>query len=259
MHISQRLLTTLLTVVSLHSTIFAENDLFKTTYSFTNVSVNYLDWTKPTENRSFQRDFGYLELEGGAGFEWGDIYGYFDIENPTRGYDDLPQSNRRYAFKPALDIKLFNSNWYIYSQDFNLYSKDFHVSNLIVGISYKYIDDGLLFQPFLGPHYQESTYYTGYNGYMFGWILNYDFTFTKEKFTIFQWHEHEFARDKEHYLLNDGTRTGDGESFGVQGSLEFWWHTTENIRTGLQYRYALNKLGYYGYQDGFIYSLRYYF
>ncbi|WP_345992634.1 outer membrane protein OmpK [Sulfurimonas sp. HSL-1716] len=241
------------------SSLFADDSLLKTNYSFLNVSANYLDWTKSTEKSSPQRDFAYLELEGGAGFEWGDVYGYFDIENPSRGYDNTPQDNRRYAFKPAMDIRLFHSNWYIYSQDFNLYSKDYHISNLIAGISYKMVKEDLLFQPFLAPHYQESTYYSGFNGYMFGWILNYDFTMHKEKFTIFQWHEQEFARDKKHYLAADGSRTGDGESYGIQGSFELWWHMTKRVKAGLQYRYALNKLGYYGYQDGFIYSLRYYF
>ncbi|GAL06786.1 putative exported protein precursor [Photobacterium aphoticum] len=41
-------------------------------YGFGNVSVNYLDWSKGTEQRSggFKDDFVYLELEGGAGFTW---------------------------------------------------------------------------------------------------------------------------------------------------------------------------------------------
>ena len=234
-------------------------DLLKTTYSFKNVSVNYLDWTKNTEASSFQRDFGYLELEGGAGFSWGDIYGFTDLENPTRSYDGIPMSNRRYVFKPVMDIKLLDSSWYLYAQDYNLYSKDFYVSNLIAGISYKYFNKNLLFQPFLAPHYQQSTYYNGFNGYMFGWLLNYDFSINKQKFTISQWHEDEFNRVQKHYLLNDGSRTGDGESYGIQGALSFWWHPIPEITTGIQYRYALNKLGYYGYQDGFIYSLKYMF
>ena len=106
-------------------------DLLQTTYSFKDVSVNYLDWTKQTEKSSFQRDFGYLELEGGAGFSWGDIYGFADLENPTRSYDGIPMSNKRYVFKPVMDLKLLDSSWYLYAQDYNLYSKDFYVSNFI--------------------------------------------------------------------------------------------------------------------------------
>jgi hypothetical protein len=240
------------------STLFG-NDLLKTSYVFKDISVNYLDWTSSTEQRSFQRDFGYLELEGGAGFSWGDIYGFADLENPTRSYDGIPMSNRRYVFKPVIDIKLFDSAWYLYAQDYNLYSKDFYVSNFIAGLSYKYIKDGLLFQPFLAPHYQQSTYYSGFNGYMFGWLLNYDFSLNKQKFTISQWHENEFNRVEKHYLLDDGSRTSDGESYGVQGALSLWWHPINEITTGIQYRYALYKLGYYGYQDGFIYTLKYNF
>ena len=252
-------LTILFLTLVLSTLSFADGELFQTTYAFKDVSVNYLDWSSSTEQRSFQRDFGYLELEGGAGFSWGDIYGFADMENPTRAYDGTPMSNRRYVFKPVMDIKLFDSAWYLYAQDYNLYSKDFYVSNFIAGISYKVLKDGLLFQPFLAPHYQESSLYTGLNGYMFGWLLNYDFSFNKQKFTICQWHEDEFNRAKKHYLLDDGSRTGDGESYGVQGALSFWWHPIKEITTGIQYRYALNKLGYYGYQDGLIYTLKYNF
>jgi hypothetical protein len=116
-----------------------------------------------------------------------------------------------------------------------------------------------LFQPFLAPHYQESNYYSGFNGYMFGWFSNYDFSFNKQKFTISQWHEMEFDRAEAHYLADDGSRTEDGESYGVQGALSFWWRPIQEITTGIQYRYALNKLGVYGYQDGFIYTLKYNF
>lgn len=259
MYFFRNILISLLPTMFFSSFAFADSNFFDTTYTFKDVSVNYLDWTASTENRSFQRDFGYLELECGAGFSWGDIYGFADLENPTRSYDGVPMSNKRYVFKPVIDVKLFDSPWYLYAQDYNLYSKDFYVSNFIAGISYKFIKDGLLFQPFLAPHYQESTYYSGFNGYMFGWLLNYDFFLYKQKFTISQWHEMEFNRVEAHYLLDDGSRTGDGESFGVQGALSFWWHPINMITTGIQYRYALNKLGVYGYQDGFIYTLKYNF
>jgi len=63
-------------------------------------------------------------------------------------------------------------------QDYYLKEKDFYVNNFVPGIAYNYSNNsGLWFQPFLGGHYQNSTYYTSWNGYMTGWVFNYNFTF----------------------------------------------------------------------------------
>jgi hypothetical protein len=46
-------------------------------WSFANVSVNYLDWSNGTEARTASNaaksDFMFLEIEGGAGFSWGEF------------------------------------------------------------------------------------------------------------------------------------------------------------------------------------------
>ena len=61
-------------------------------WSFANVSVNYLDWSNGTEARTASNaaksDFMFLEIEGGAGFSWGEFYGFFDFENPTNDQFD---------------------------------------------------------------------------------------------------------------------------------------------------------------------------
>ncbi|MBU1659268.1 hypothetical protein KKG72_09490 [bacterium] len=235
------------------------DSLFQTKYSFSNLSINYLSWTQATQERSFQKSFAYLEFEGGVGFEWGNVYMFTDIENPTHTENETPMNDRRYVFKPVLDVQIAKSNWYLYAQDYNLYSQSYYVSNFIAGISYKIQTDALLFQPFLAPHYQQSTYYSGMNGYMAGWLLNYKFKKNSENMSVSQWHEMEFARVKEHYLASDGSPVGDGKSYGIQGALSVWWHPSEDFTSGIQYRYALYKLGYNGYQDGFIYTLKYNF
>ena len=53
-------------------------------YGFANVSVNYLDWTGGTTERSGKTDFIYLEAEGGAGYDWGDVYGNSRCLLPAR-------------------------------------------------------------------------------------------------------------------------------------------------------------------------------
>ena len=232
------------------TTTLLSDDLFKTTYSFKNVSVNYLDWTSKTEENTPQEDFVYLEFEGGVGFDWGEFYMFFDIENPTKSWSAEPAGNMRLVLKPILDINIVD-NLSLHIQDYNLQSKDFFVSNLVVGVAYKISTDfGLWIRPFIGPHYQESTYYSGMNGYMAGWAFVYDFKITKEKFSISQWHEHTFDRD---------SKNGYDGDIGTQGALAFWWHPTSKLTTGIQYRYASYELGNSEYQDGLIYSLKYNF
>ncbi|MBU0720662.1 hypothetical protein KJ877_04925 [bacterium] len=237
----------------------ADTSLFKPDFTFGNISLNYLDWTQDTQNRSPQRDFSYLELEGGAGWSWGEFYMLADLENPTRSYDDTTDS-RHYVFKPVLDIRLLKTNFHIHIQDYNFYSENFYVSNAIAGLSYK-IESGSDFWaiPFIGIHHQQSTYYTGFNGFMAGFSHSYSMHKQNNKFSIAGWHEFEFGRNKKDYQLEDGTPIGDGDSYGVQGALSFWWHPRTEVTTGVQYRYAHNKLGFNGYQDGFIYSVKYNF
>ncbi len=51
-------------------------------WGFADASLNYLEWNRSTEEKSLKRSFAYLELEGGGRFNWGELYGFFDLENP---------------------------------------------------------------------------------------------------------------------------------------------------------------------------------
>jgi len=230
-------------------------------YTFINVSANYLDWSSATERKSGKADFFYTEIEGGAGWDWGEFYGFFDVENPTKGWHRDPPDDIRLVAKPILDIKLGDSGFYYHLQDYYLKSDTFYVNNLVFpGVAYKLKTDfGLWVRPFIGGHYQNSTFYSGWNGYKAGWVFAWDFDIAGQKFALSNWHEFEFDRDKEHYQLDDGTPTGDGKSWGLDGALALWWHLNKTITTGVQWRYSKYKLGYAGYQQGFIYTLKYNF
>ena len=229
-------------------------------YSFSNVSINYLDWTSGTEERSGKADFAYLELEGGAGWDWGEFYFFTDIENPGRGWDNAPPDNSRFVIKPIADVKLGNSNWYFHVQDYLLNEDDFYVNNLVTGIAYKFSgENGSFLRPFFGPHFQNSTFYDGFNGYMAGWVGAYNFSVKGQNLTLSQWHEFEFDRAEEHYKTDDDIRIGDGESHGMNGAVALWWNINKQITTGIQYRYADNKLGSQSYQTGPIYTVKYNF
>lgn len=52
------------------------------------------------------------------------------------------------------------------------------------------------FKPFIALHYVDQTYYSGNNGYVVGWVAGYDFNLVNQKFSITNWHEMEFDRNK---------------------------------------------------------------
>jgi hypothetical protein len=233
----------------------------KPLYKWGNMSFNYLDWTSGTTDRSGKTDFVYLELEGGAGWTWGEFYMFLDWENPGNSWSEPGPDDVRIVAKPILDIFLggSDSGWTFHLQNYALYSKSFYVNNLVPAIAYKYASDkGFWIRAFIGPHYQGSTFYNGWNGWMAGWVAAYDFTIKEQKFTISQWNEFEFDRDEEHYLFN-GQPTGDGKSSGINGAIAAWWHPHKKVTVGLQWRYADHKLGYNGYQTGPIFTLKYNF
>ncbi|HCN5943046.1 TPA: hypothetical protein N6Z24_004926, partial [Escherichia coli] len=77
---------------------------------FADIGIHYLDWTSRTTEKSSTKshkdDFGYLELEGGANFSWGEMYGFFDWENFYNDRHDKPGSEQRYTFKNTNRIYL---------------------------------------------------------------------------------------------------------------------------------------------------------
>ncbi|MDD2789174.1 MAG: outer membrane protein OmpK [Sulfurimonas sp.] len=217
-------------------------------YSFKNISLNYFDWSQKSENATQKRDFTYLELEGGAGWDWGEFYIFFDTENPLGKYEESSSDAQRFAFKPIADITLYK-NLALHIHDYNFHSNDYYIHNLITGVSYKIVSDSGWLRPFIGSHYQESSYYSGYNGIMAGWTFLYNFSLAEQKFSLSNWHEMTFARNEKDGYANKN---------GLQGSLALWWHPLTQITTGLQYRYADNELGS-ATQEGFIYSVKYNF
>ena len=228
-------------------------------YWFANVSLNYFDWDKPSENDAFKGDFSYIGFEGGAGWDRVDSYAFFNVENPTHTYNDASPSELRFSSFCDVDIEIKN-NFKLHFQDYALNSKSYYVNDFVVGFGYKIgTDFGLWVRPFIGFHHTYDTYYKGLNGYMTGWLFNYDFSLLEYRFTLFQWNEIEFDRHKEFYLDADGNTIGDSASWGLNGAVSLWLHINKRFTVGLQYRYADNKLGSKLYQSGTIYSIKYNF
>ncbi|OAT48570.1 putative exported protein [Proteus hauseri ATCC 700826] len=228
---------------------------------FASSSINYLDWTQHTThktgNTTHKDDFAYLELEGGVNFSWGEFYGFFDLENPFNRRITQPGHNQRYATKTTGRIYLGKSNFNLYGHVYGVwslpsqkYGGNFHEINTLYGIGYNTQFANLWFKPFIAFHYVDQTFYSGNNGYVAGWVAGYDFSLYQQKFSLTNWHEMEFNRNKNY---------GNGGKNGFNGALAFWWHVTPSITTGVQYRYAYKKLGENFLQDGIVYSLKYNF
>ncbi len=245
-------------------------------YGFMDVSVNYLDWTEKTEDRTnpliggkggAKEDFFYLELEGGAGFDWGDVYGFIDLENPGNSRnegqfseDAFETDSFRIAAKGSIAANIGKTNWNVYSHIYSLTvaADGFYDQNLVIGGSYDiFTESGFWMKPFLGLHIENQTFSgSGTNGYMAGWVLGYDFQIAEHKFSVNQWHETEFGR-KDQFRSN-GTEYK-LNSVGQNGAVSVWWHMNSNVTAGLQYRYADHKLGTAAYHDALIYTLKYNF
>lgn len=243
----------------------ANADTFQPIWSFANVSLNYLDWSSGTESRTStnaaKSDFMFVEIEGGAGFSWGEFYGFFDFENPTNSQFDESsggKDNFRTAGKVTSHIYLGDSPLSLYAHvyDFRDYGFNGREQDQILGLGYRTtFDNGLWFKPFIGAARVQSDGYTGMNGYMAGWVAGYDFSAINQNFSVTNWHEQTFGRDDEYLEQNFvGDTAG---SVGTNGALSFWWHPSSLITTGIQYRYSDNKLGTPNdYQNAMIYSVK---
>ena len=232
-------------------------------YGFSNVSVNYLDWSNGTTDRTngTKTDYFYIEAEGGAGYDWGDVYGFIDIENPTKmhkSYDAGKQSADafRVSAKGTIAVNMGDTNFNYYGQIFSLTdSSGFATQNYVLGVSYNYRhDSGFWVNPFLGVHYQNDPGSAFFNGGMAGWVGGYDFNLGGQKFSVTNWNEIEFARDSAY-----AEAAWVGSHYGLNGALAAWWHPTPQLTTGIQYRYADHKLGDNGYDNGIVYTVKYNF
>ena len=229
-------------------------------YSFGNVQLNYLDWSESTQKRvKLERDYFYITLEGGIGGSFGELYGNANLENAHKDYKEDAPFNRRYSTFVDYDFPFYNEIR-LHMQNFHLDTYSYKVNDFVIGIAYKYkAASGFWIRPFLGFHKTDDTYFNGWNGYMAGWVFDLPFELKGEKFSLGQWNEIEFGRNKSFYLLDDGTPVGDGESYGLNGALCMWWYAHVHITAGLQYRYALYKLGNRAYQSAVIYTMKYNF
>lgn len=222
-------------------------------WGFGNVSLNYLDWDQQTEDKSTKKDFTFLEIEGGAQHSWGELYGFFDLEEVGKTGDEV-----RTASKGVLRYYLGKSNVSIYAHVYDFNAAGFAEQNRVLGLGYQLTGEtapgqAWWFKPFLGFHDVSQTFFNGSNGYMAGWIIGYSFQISTQNFLFTDWHEYEFSR-KEAYAAGNGRQTT-----SHNGAAAIWWMINKEITLGLQYRYANDKLGTEGNMGAVITTVKYNF
>ncbi|WP_159738091.1 outer membrane protein OmpK [Vibrio atypicus] len=211
-------------------------------------------------NKISDRNQAVIGIEGGAVFDWGQIYGFYDYEGVDRAGDDRGAST-----KGSIHYNLTESGVSLYAQVYNTDADaGFHEQNRVLGLGYTGLKgDGWGFTPFLGVHQVNTTFTdlsddnyssinAGSNGGMAGWVGYYNTDIAGQNFTFSTWGEYEFAR-------NDEYADSQGGDWGLNGSANAMWNFHQNWSTGVLYRFTVNKLGREGYEDLVIYRVQYNF
>ena len=235
-------------------------------YSFSNVSVNWLDWSDGTEARTgtgpfgAKSDFGSLEAEGGMGGAWGELYGFVDIENPDQNTHENGGDNRRYATKVVAranvaTVAKLPVQAYAHVYDFR--DGDFFSQNRVLGLGTSLSAGDLWVKPFIGAHQQLDKGIGAHrNGMMAGWVLGFPFKLAGQSMMVTQWHEIEFARENRYLGMAKNGAVVTARKTANNGAVSLWWNATKSVTAGLTYRYADQKLGSASYQNALISSLK---
>ncbi|ELM6647618.1 hypothetical protein Q2Y22_001493 [Vibrio vulnificus] len=199
-----------------------------------------------------ERNQAVIGIEGGAAFDWGQIYGFYDYEGVDRAGDD-----RGASAKGTIHYNLTDSGVSLYAQVYNT-DKDkgpvLHEQNRVAGFGYTGLKgEGWGFTPFIGIH-QINTEggISGNNGGMLGWVGYYNTDIAGQNFTFSTWGEYEFARNDDYAAIQGG-------DWGLNGSINALWNFHKDWSAGVLYRYTVNKLAREGYEDLVIYRLQYNF
>ncbi|WP_026960462.1 outer membrane protein OmpK [Aliagarivorans taiwanensis] len=228
-------------------------------YGFGGMYVDHQSWDHGLNevNNPKGRNQYVIGIEGGAGFTWGELYGFYDYENIGNAPDQ-----RAAAAKATAHVYLGDTGASIYAQVYDFGSDMQSEQNRVLGLGYtKLGGDNWFFKPWIGIHQitandgfadEATAKVNGNNGYMAGWTGRYAWNMFGQNFSVVNWNEIEFDRSEE-ITANQGGKNG------WNGGAMLSWHITDNLYTGVTYRYFRNKLGHEGYGDLFIYRIGYNF
>lgn len=227
-------------------------------YGFGSMYADYQVWDQGIGNDADNngndisgRNQAVIGIEGGAAFDWGQIYGFYDYEGVDRAQD-----KRGASAKGTIHYNLTESGVSLYAQVYNTDFDEFgaHEQNRVLGLGYTGLKgDGWAFTPFIGAHQiNADAEIRGNNGGMAGWVGFYNTDLIGQNFTFSTWGEYEFGR-------MDAYAEQQGGDWGLNGSANAMWNFHKNWSTGVLYRFTVNKLARKDYQDLVIYRLQYNF
>lgn len=223
-------------------------------YGFGNVYADYLTWTNGTQGYGERLDVSdgrddhvTIGAEGGAGFTWGEIYGFYEYEKVNEGSEQRSQ-----AAKFSMHYKVAG-NLTAYGQiyDYSESKAALDEQNRVLGLGYVGLTgENYWFKPWIGIHDVTSSNgdASGMNGGMLGWSAGYNFEIAGQPLMVTNWNEIEFARNDTYKVMQNG-------STGLNGGLSLWYDINDRVYTGLTYRYFANKLGVDGYGDALIFRV----
>ncbi|MEZ8093463.1 outer membrane protein OmpK [Photobacterium swingsii] len=224
-------------------------------YGFANVYGDYLTWTNGTQGfngkdvSDDRDDHITIGAEGGAGFDWGEMYGFYEYEKLNKG-----SSERSQAAKFSIHYKLvgdFTAYGQVYDYSESGNGNAFSEQNRVIGFGYTGLTgDNFWFKPWIGVHdlTTGNSEAAGLNGGMAGWSAGFNFELAGQPFMVTNWNEIEFARNDEYKKMQNG-------STALNGAVGLWYDITDTFYTGVQYRYFANKLGVDGYGDALIFRV----
>ncbi|USD64709.1 outer membrane protein OmpK [Vibrio sp. SCSIO 43136] len=234
-------------------------------YGFGGMYVDHQSWDhgpNAIKNANDRNQF-VVGIEGGAGFTWGELYGFYDYESVEKSSD-----KRKASVKGQAHVYLGDTGASLYAQVYNHDNAQQSEQNRVIGLGYtKLTGDNYWFKPWVGVHEVNAWSnfgfgdfnFNGMNGYMAGWSAGYSFQAMGQNFTLVNWNEIEFDR-ADAYAEEMGAKTG------LNGAAMLIWNVTDNFSTGLTYRYFQNKLGVKkalndgeAYGDALIYRVQYNF
>lgn len=220
-------------------------------YGWGNIHFDYQSWDSGVKDLEYEQ--ALIGIEGGMGFDWGEMYGFYDYENILD-----KEGNQGQTANGEIHTYLWSSGASIFTKVYNSQSPDFKETNQFIGLGYTDIKgDDWWFKPWIarqyitahnnfGPVYDIN----GLNGFTIGWNAGYAFTLFNQDLLFTNWNEIELDRNDD-YTANNSVREG------LNGGLNITWKLTNHISTTFMYRYFYNKLGADGYGDILIYRLAY--
>ena len=198
------------------------------TYTFGSASVNMLDWKD-----NAHKDYAFVELEGGAGFNWGEVYGFVDLENAGK-------DTQAYFAKATARVNMAKGiQAYFQFNDWN--DGNFQTQNRIMGLGTSYEKGSFWVKPFVGVNQEQVTGKGARsNGYVAGYVAGMQVT---QNISVTNWHETFMGRE-------------DSQKNGHNGAVAAWYALDKTWTTGVQYRYATSNLGNEGFSKGLIYTIK---